>query len=202
MSWWFAEWWEMMSQFKLSELSRNNPLLSVKLWNVGAVPSNMLQCFIAKGTQMMVRHSVLTTIPSKFMYRLLVCNEIHHSPSAMDWECWKTTYREQMTGNNTCVSSPMLCGPKLHSLGWWHLVYLCLQEVSPLFIYLPIPQLCLQRVNTLASPPTGLPSPLLHVGMPLSLMSCEYQCWRAHNLVWLCSHTDGSTESGCTGGDT
>lgn len=52
----------MMSQFKLSELGGNDPLLSAKLWNVGAAPSNMLQWFAAKGTQMTVRDSVLATI--------------------------------------------------------------------------------------------------------------------------------------------
>ncbi|KAI6040715.1 hypothetical protein EDC04DRAFT_3110694 [Pisolithus marmoratus] len=43
---------EMISQFKLSELGSSDPLLSAKLWNVGAAPSNMLQWFAAKGTQM------------------------------------------------------------------------------------------------------------------------------------------------------
>ncbi|KAJ7068372.1 hypothetical protein C8F01DRAFT_978639 [Mycena amicta] len=43
---------EMMSQFKLSELGGNDPVLSSKLWNVGRAPDNMLQWFAAKGTQM------------------------------------------------------------------------------------------------------------------------------------------------------
>ncbi|KAK0233809.1 hypothetical protein IW262DRAFT_1488083 [Armillaria fumosa] len=43
---------EMMSQFKLSDLSGTDPLLSAKLHNVGAAPNNMLQWFAAKGTQM------------------------------------------------------------------------------------------------------------------------------------------------------
>lgn len=54
----------MMSQFKLSELGGNDPLLNAKLWNVGAAPSNMLQWFAAKGTQMTVRHSDLATTPA------------------------------------------------------------------------------------------------------------------------------------------
>ena len=34
---------EMMSQFKLSELGGGDPVLSVKLQNVGTAPNNMLQ---------------------------------------------------------------------------------------------------------------------------------------------------------------
>ncbi|KAF8223235.1 hypothetical protein L208DRAFT_1317814 [Tricholoma matsutake] len=43
---------EMISQFKLSELGGGDPVLSSRLWNVGAAPNNMLQWFAAKGTQM------------------------------------------------------------------------------------------------------------------------------------------------------
>ncbi|KAI5118372.1 hypothetical protein M0805_008700 [Coniferiporia weirii] len=43
---------EMISQFKLSELSGGDPVLGAKLFNVGRAPDNMLQWFAAKGTQM------------------------------------------------------------------------------------------------------------------------------------------------------
>ncbi|EIW75530.1 hypothetical protein CONPUDRAFT_65952 [Coniophora puteana RWD-64-598 SS2] len=43
---------EMVSQFKLSELGGNDPVLNARLYNVGAAPNNMLQWFAAKGTQM------------------------------------------------------------------------------------------------------------------------------------------------------
>ncbi|EJD07855.1 uncharacterized protein FOMMEDRAFT_73579 [Fomitiporia mediterranea MF3/22] len=43
---------EMISQFKLSELGGNDPVLNSKLFNVGRAPDNMLQWFAAKGTQM------------------------------------------------------------------------------------------------------------------------------------------------------
>lgn len=43
---------EMVSQFKLSELGGNDPVLGNRLLNVGAAPNNMLQWFAAKGTQM------------------------------------------------------------------------------------------------------------------------------------------------------
>ncbi|KXN92108.1 hypothetical protein AN958_09162 [Leucoagaricus sp. SymC.cos] len=39
---------EMISQFKLSELGVGDPALNTKLYNVGAVPNNMLQWFAAK----------------------------------------------------------------------------------------------------------------------------------------------------------
>ncbi|KAK7052123.1 WD-repeats-region domain-containing protein [Favolaschia claudopus] len=43
---------EMISQFRLAELSGGDPVLASKLWNVGKAPDNMLQWFAAKGTQM------------------------------------------------------------------------------------------------------------------------------------------------------
>ncbi|KAM6494830.1 WD40-repeat-containing domain protein [Amanita muscaria] len=43
---------EMISQFKLSELGGNDPVLNAKLFHVGMAPNNMLQWFAAKGTQM------------------------------------------------------------------------------------------------------------------------------------------------------
>ncbi|KAF8682105.1 hypothetical protein AX14_004391, partial [Amanita brunnescens Koide BX004] len=43
---------EMISQFKLSELGGNDPVLNAKLFNIGMAPNNMLQWFAAKGTQM------------------------------------------------------------------------------------------------------------------------------------------------------
>ncbi|KAI0049336.1 hypothetical protein FA95DRAFT_1588315 [Auriscalpium vulgare] len=43
---------EMISQFKLSELSGGDPVLNSKLLNVGRAPDNMLQWFAAQGTQM------------------------------------------------------------------------------------------------------------------------------------------------------
>jgi len=42
----------MVSQFKLSELTATDPLLSARLAHVGVGPNNMLQWFAAKGTQM------------------------------------------------------------------------------------------------------------------------------------------------------
>ncbi|QRV76359.1 F-box/WD repeat-containing protein pof1 [Ceratobasidium sp. AG-Ba] len=43
---------EMLSQFKLSELGGNDPILSARLSNVGVGSANMLQWFAAKGNQM------------------------------------------------------------------------------------------------------------------------------------------------------
>ncbi|KAH9177645.1 hypothetical protein EDB89DRAFT_2064605 [Lactarius sanguifluus] len=43
---------EMISQFKLSELSGGDPTLNSKLFNVGKAPDNMLQWFAAHGNQM------------------------------------------------------------------------------------------------------------------------------------------------------
>jgi pyrimidine and pyridine-specific 5'-nucleotidase len=45
---------EMISQFKLSELTGGDPMLNSRLFNVGKAPDNMLQWFAAHGTQMTV----------------------------------------------------------------------------------------------------------------------------------------------------
>ncbi|KAG6331826.1 hypothetical protein ID866_7263 [Astraeus odoratus] len=83
---------EMISQFKLSELGGNDPLLNAKLWNVGAAPSNMLQWFAAKGTQM--------TCATKSIILHLQWNE-HEEKPIMDSGVVSP-------GNNTRVSSPTI----------------------------------------------------------------------------------------------
>lgn len=82
---------EMISQFKLSELGSNDPLLSAKLWNVGAAPSNMLQWFAAKGTQM--------TCATKSIILHLQWTEDEGKPVIESGLI-------SPTGNNTRVSSP------------------------------------------------------------------------------------------------
>lgn len=82
---------EMISHFRLSELGSNDPLLSAKLWNVGAAPSNMLQWFAAKGTQM--------TCATKSIILHLQWTEDREKP----------TFESGVispTGNNTRASSP------------------------------------------------------------------------------------------------
>ncbi len=50
----------MISQFRLSELGAGDPVLNIKLQNVGTAPNNMLQWFAAKGTQMTVGIRILS----------------------------------------------------------------------------------------------------------------------------------------------
>ncbi|KIK26303.1 hypothetical protein PISMIDRAFT_95127 [Pisolithus microcarpus 441] len=82
---------EMISHFRLSELGSNDPLLSAKLWNVGAAPSNMLQWFAAKGTQM--------TCATKSIILHLQWTEDQGKPTIESGVV-------SPTGNNTRVSSP------------------------------------------------------------------------------------------------
>ncbi|KAI6121079.1 hypothetical protein F5141DRAFT_1060924 [Pisolithus sp. B1] len=73
------------------KLGSNDPLLSAKLWNVGAAPSNMLQWFAAKGTQM--------TCATKSIILHLQWTEDREKP----------TFESGVispTGNNTRASSP------------------------------------------------------------------------------------------------
>ena len=63
---------EMISQFKLSELGGNDPILNAKLAYVGAAPNNMLQWFAAKGSQMTVR--LLAFLFSFLTFSPLVCH--------------------------------------------------------------------------------------------------------------------------------
>ena len=72
----------MISQFKLSELGGSDPVLNARLHNVGAAPSNMLQWFAAKGTQMTVGACLVLYLA--YQMTCLVRYEIGYSPLAME----------------------------------------------------------------------------------------------------------------------
>lgn len=148
---------EMMSQFKLSELGGNDPLLNAKLWNVGAAPSNMLQWFAAKGTQM--------TCATKSIILHLQWTEDDGKPVIENGLA-------SPTGNHTRVSSPTTARTRtISSLARSTSSISTPRRLSSLNISVNTATAAPRGRHSLASPLSGLPSPSLRAGTPLSPMN-------------------------------
>lgn len=149
---------EMMSQFKLSELGGNDPLLNAKLWNVGAAPSNMLQWFAAKGTQM--------TCATKSII-------LHLQWTEDDGKLVIENGLTSPTGNHTRVSSPTIARTRtISSLARsTSSISTPPRRQSTLNISVNTATAVPRGRHSLASPLSGLPSPSLRAGTPLSPMS-------------------------------
>jgi hypothetical protein len=73
---WCIERRDIISRF---ELSGSDPVLSVKLFNIGSAPNNMLQWFAAKGSQMTV------SLPLRFCHTTHSPRHyIHYPPLTME----------------------------------------------------------------------------------------------------------------------
>ncbi|KAL4079917.1 hypothetical protein V8B97DRAFT_2020668 [Scleroderma yunnanense] len=149
---------EMISQFKLSELGGNDPLLNAKLWNVGAAPSNMLQWFAAKGTQM--------TCATKSIILHLQWTEDDGKPVIENG-------LTSPTGNHTRMSSPTTARTRtISSLARsTSSISTPPRRQSSLNISVNTAMAAPRGRHSLASPLSGLPSPSLRAGTPLSPMS-------------------------------